>query len=308
MTLAFDARLSEERSRMDQEASRHKAEFERQFDARTLSRGAGSRRCNSRKPPRNPRIPVADMVERNLKVASAISKADRTGVAPPGSRTGTPDRSPGALEPPHASSRNWRRKNRPSRPDSSSASERICPGPMLAKPDAKQVERRFAPPDEEWERQAESRVRATEMPGSQKRSRRRNCIANRRMISSGRSAGCRQAEFQAQTEEALRRRESDRCQHAQTQAACARKCSSSRASEPCRSSSVDGLALQVNAQAEARRMAAQAKWEAESDIKVSAAVEPFKTLLARTEREREGEAQGKPRPDRPPTRKPWRSN
>jgi hypothetical protein len=34
-------------------------------------------------------------------------------------------------------------------------------------------------------------------------------------------------------------------------------------------------------------MAAQAKWEAESDIKVRAAVEPFKTLLARIERERD---------------------
>ena len=47
------------------------------------------------------------------------------------------------------------------------------------------------------------------------------------------------------------------------------------------------LIAQLSAQAEARQNAAQAQWEAESDRRTRAAVEPLKVLLARTEKERD---------------------
>lgn len=47
------------------------------------------------------------------------------------------------------------------------------------------------------------------------------------------------------------------------------------------------LVAQMTAQAEARQMAAQAQWDTESDKKTRAAIEPFKALLARSEKERD---------------------
>jgi len=47
------------------------------------------------------------------------------------------------------------------------------------------------------------------------------------------------------------------------------------------------LTTQLSAQAEAHQMAAQAQWEAESEKKTRAAIEPFKALLTRTEKERD---------------------
>jgi hypothetical protein len=47
------------------------------------------------------------------------------------------------------------------------------------------------------------------------------------------------------------------------------------------------LVARLTAQAEARQTAAQAQWDAESEKKTRAAIEPFKTLLARAEKERD---------------------
>ena len=47
------------------------------------------------------------------------------------------------------------------------------------------------------------------------------------------------------------------------------------------------LVAQFTEQAEARQMAAQAQWESEVEKRTRAAVEPFKALLVRTEKERD---------------------
>ena len=47
------------------------------------------------------------------------------------------------------------------------------------------------------------------------------------------------------------------------------------------------LAAQFTAQTEAHLAAARTQWEAESDKKMRAAIEPFRALLARTEKERD---------------------
>jgi hypothetical protein len=43
----------------------------------------------------------------------------------------------------------------------------------------------------------------------------------------------------------------------------------------------------LTAQAEAHQTAAQARWQTESEEKVRAAIEPFKAMLARAEKERD---------------------
>jgi hypothetical protein len=97
------------------------------------------------------------------------------------------------------------------------------------------------------------------------------------------------AEFQAQTEEALRRREMEadavrRERETKRRKEMQEQLEAAQANVKLRE---QDFVLQVTAQAEARRNAAQAQWEAESDVKLRAAVEPFKTALARTERERD---------------------
>ena len=47
------------------------------------------------------------------------------------------------------------------------------------------------------------------------------------------------------------------------------------------------LVAQLSALAEARQMAAQAQWETDSENKMRAAIEPFKALLVRSEKERD---------------------
>jgi hypothetical protein len=47
------------------------------------------------------------------------------------------------------------------------------------------------------------------------------------------------------------------------------------------------LIAQLTAQAEARQMAAQSQWEAQSENRIRAAMEPLKAQLARAEKERD---------------------
>jgi hypothetical protein len=146
--------------------------------------------------------------------------------------------------------------------------------------------------DEEWERQAEARVRAAETRlGHEAQQKEELFLAKSRQSDQQwqMKLDAVRAEFQAQTEEALRRRELEADASLRERETKLRKEMQEQleAAQARVKQREQDFAIQVNAQAEARRMAAQAQWEAESDIKVRAAVEPFKTLLTRTEKERD---------------------
>src|SRR5262249_42908888 len=97
------------------------------------------------------------------------------------------------------------------------------------------------------------------------------------------------AEFQGQTKELLRRREveANAALHeleSQLRKEMEKKEEATQAKARQREQE---LIAELSAQAEARQIAARAQWEAESEKKARAALEPFKTLLARTEHERD---------------------
>ena len=145
--------------------------------------------------------------------------------------------------------------------------------------------------EEEWERQTEARVRAAEnrvgQETQQKEELFQSKLRQRDQQWQVKLDGVK-AELQAQTE-ALRRREAEADaalrelethlrREMQQHDDAARAKAEEREQE---------LMAEFSAQAEARQMAAQAVWENEADKRTRAAIEPFKTLLARTEKERD---------------------
>jgi hypothetical protein len=88
----------------------------------------------------------------------------------------------------------------------------------------------------------------------------------------------REEDWEAQTESRIRATEIRLGQEAQQKDEAAQVKAKQREQD---------LIAQLSAQAEARQMAAQALWEIESEKKARASLEPFKSLLARTEKERD---------------------
>jgi hypothetical protein len=146
--------------------------------------------------------------------------------------------------------------------------------------------------EEEWGRQAESRVRATESrlvhEAEQKEELFQSRLRQRDQQWQVKLDAAR-AETQTLAEEQFRRREaevgaSQRGLEAQLRKEMQQKEEAALARAKQREQE---FASQLTAQTEAQRMAAQAKWEAESELKLRAAVEPFKAALVRAEKERD---------------------
>jgi hypothetical protein len=146
--------------------------------------------------------------------------------------------------------------------------------------------------EEEWERQTESRVRAAETRFNQEaqqkeelflsKSRQREQQWQAKLDES-------RAELLAQHKEAIRRRENDAdgaMAELENRLRKEMQQKDEEAQGKARQREQD-LVAQLSAQAEARQMAAQAQWETESEKRMRAAIEPFKVLLANTERERD---------------------
>ena len=145
---------------------------------------------------------------------------------------------------------------------------------------------------EEWERQAESRVRAVETrlshEAQQKEELFKSKLGQRDQQWEVKLAAV-QAELQAQNEELRRRREMEaeaalRELEAQLRKEMQQK--EDAVQVKARQRELD-LVTQLTVQAEAQQRAAQQQWEAESDKKARAVIEPLKELVARTEKERD---------------------
>ena len=145
--------------------------------------------------------------------------------------------------------------------------------------------------EEEWERQAEARVRAAENRVSQESQQKEELfqskLRQRDQQWQVKLDGAK-AELQAQTE-ALRRREAEADAALRELESHLRKEMQQRddAARAKAEEREQELMAEFSAQAEARQMAAQAVWENEAEKRTRAAIEPFKTLLARTEKERD---------------------
>jgi hypothetical protein len=145
--------------------------------------------------------------------------------------------------------------------------------------------------EEEWERQAQARVRALEtrlgLEAQQKEEQAASKSRQRDQQWQAKLDAVR-AEAQAQAEEILRRREAEADAGLRELESNLRKEMQQKeeAAQTRARQREQELVAQLNAQIEARQMAAQAKWEAESEERTRAAIEPYKVSLARLERER----------------------
>ena len=146
--------------------------------------------------------------------------------------------------------------------------------------------------DEEWERQAESRVRAAELrlghEAQQKeelfKSKLRQCEQQWEV-----KLDAVRAELQTQNEELIRRREVEaeaavRERETQLRKETQQKVDAVQAKAKQRE---QDLVAQLTAHAEAQQAAARQQWEAESEKKTGAAIATLKEQLARTEKERD---------------------
>jgi hypothetical protein len=146
--------------------------------------------------------------------------------------------------------------------------------------------------EEESQRQAESRVRATETRLALEAQQKEELFLSKSRQSDQQwqaKLDTARTEAQAQAKDVLRRREIEadaalRDLEAQLRNEMQQKDEAIQARA--RRRGEDFLA-ELTAQAEARQMAAQAYWETETEKKTRAAVEPFKALLARAEEERD---------------------
>ena len=295
MTLAFDARLAEERSRMDQDANRHKAELERQFDARSQEADARWKQemqqqeaaAQIRFKQREQQL-QAQSEGRFSEIQKQTEQELRRRAAELERQIEAQAREAGTRLKQELAQKELAFESRVKQREQE----------LTVKAHARETELQskwnadLRLRDEEWERQAESRVRAAEIRLAHEAQQKEELFLSKSRQNDQQwqmKLDAVRAEFQSQTEEALRRRESEVDASMREREARLRKEMQEQleASQAMVKQREQDFALQVNAQAEARRMAAQAKWEAESDIKVRAAVEPFKTLLARTERERD---------------------
>lgn len=146
--------------------------------------------------------------------------------------------------------------------------------------------------EEEWQRQAESRVRANETRQGQEAQQKEELFASKlrqRDQQWQAKLDTLRGDLLAQNEENLRRRDAEADARVREVEAEFRKEMQEKdeaAQAKIRQREQD-LVAQMTAQTEATLTAAQAQWETESDRKTRAAVEPLKSLLARTEQERD---------------------
>jgi len=146
--------------------------------------------------------------------------------------------------------------------------------------------------EEEWERQAESRARAVETRLGLEAQQKEDLLQSKSRQRDQQwhvKLDAVRAELQAQAEEVLRRRavEADAGLHEQEARLRKEMQQKEEADQAKARQREQNLVAQLTAQAEARQMAAQAQWEAESEKKTRSAIEIFKGLLARAEKERD---------------------
>jgi hypothetical protein len=146
--------------------------------------------------------------------------------------------------------------------------------------------------DEEWEREAESRVRATETRLGQEAQQKEELFQSKSRQRDQQwqvKLDTVRAELQTQAEQALHRRDAEaeaglRELETRFRREMQQKDDGAQAQARQREQT---LVAELTAQAEARQIAAEEQWQKESEKKVSAAISPFKALLARTEKERD---------------------
>jgi hypothetical protein len=295
LSLALDARLAEEQSKVEEESRRHKADLERQFEARSMElETRWKQEMQQQEAAAQARLKQR---EQQLQTqAEARLGAMQTQTEQELRRRATElERQLGA----QSREANLRMKQELQQKELAfEAKLKQREQDLAIKAEARETELQnqwnseLRVREEEWESKTESRVRAAETRWGHEAQQKEELFQAKLRQRDQQwqvKLDAARAELQAQTDEALRRRELEADASRREFEAKVRKEMQEREESlqaKARQREQD-FALQMTAQAEARRLAALAQWEAESDMKVRAAVEPFKAALARAEKERD---------------------
>jgi hypothetical protein len=295
LSLEFDARFAEAQTRIDQDARRREAEIERQFDARALEVDARWKQEMQQRE-------EAAQIRLKQREQQLLSQAD-------GRLSEVQTQTEQELR--RRESDLERQLEAQSREADTRLKQELQQKELAFEARLKQRDQELAlraetretelqkkwnadlrDREEELERQAQSRVRAAETrlahEAQQKEELFQSKLRQRDQQWQAKLDATR-AESQAQTEELLRRRDAQaeaelRDVEAQLRKEIQRREEAAEAKVRQREQELD---TQFTTRAEARQLAAQAQWEAESEKRIRAVTEPLKSLLARTEKERD---------------------
>ncbi|HZR20363.1 MAG TPA: hypothetical protein VFE51_23975 [Verrucomicrobiae bacterium] len=294
LTLAFDARLAEEQTRIEQNYRKRETEFERQFEARALEVDARwKQELQQREEATQTRLKQREQqlqAQADARLAEVQTQTDQ--------------------EARRRESEFERQLETQSREADARLKQELQQKELALQAKLKQREQELAlraeareselntqfaadlrKREEEWERQAEARVRAVETRlGQEAQQKEELFLSKSRQRDQQWQAklDAVRSELQAQTEEVRRRREEADAaiRELETNLRNEMQQKEEAAQAKARQREQD-IVDQLTAQAEVRQMAAQALWEKEAEKKVRAALEPFKALLARTEKEKD---------------------
>ena len=287
LTLGFEARLGEEQARMEQEARRREAELERQFESRALEADVRwKQEVQQREDAAQVRLKQRE--QQLLTQAEARLNESQTQGQQELRRQESEYERQLEAQAREADTR-WKQElQQKELAFQAKLKQREQELATLAEAGETELQNQWATDlrarEEEGQRQAEARVRGAEarlvLEAQQHEEQFQSKLRQRDQQWQAKLDGAR-AELQTQHEEALRRRETDAEGARRELEAQLRKEMQQREQRE------QELVAQLSAQAEARHVAAQARWEADAEKKLRAALEPFKGLLARTEKERD---------------------
>jgi hypothetical protein len=294
LTLGFEARLAEEQARIEQDARRREAELERQLEGRALEVDARWKQdVQQREEAAQVRLKQREqqlLAQAEVRLSEVQTQAEQE-----------LRRREAELE---------RQLEAQSREADTRLKQELQQKELALQAKLKQREQELAiraaaretelqnqwatdlrGREEEWQRQAESRVRASETRLGQEAQQKEELFLSKSRQRDQQwqvKLDAVRGELQTQTEELLRRREEADAGVRELETNLRREMQQKdEAAEAKARQREQDLVTQMTAQAEVRQMAAQALWERESEKKARAAIEPFKALLARAEKERD---------------------
>ena len=294
LSLAFDARLAEEQTRIEQDARRRETEFERQLEGRAAEVDARwKQEVQQREEAAQTRLKQREQqlqAQAEARLGEMQTKADQDLRR----RELEFERQLEAL----SREADTRLKQELQQKDLAfQAKLKQREQELTIRADARETELQnqwasnLRVREEEWERQSESRVRATETRlGLETQQKEEQFLSKSRQRDQQWQVklDAVRAELQTQTDEVRRRRdEADAgLRELETHLRSEMQQKDEIAQAKAKQREQDLVTL-LTTQAEARQMAAQAQWEAEAEKKTRAALEPFKALLTRAEKERD---------------------
>jgi hypothetical protein len=295
LSLAFEARLVDEQAKIEQDARRRETEIARQFEARALEVDARwKQEVQQRDEAAQIRLEQREQ-QLQAKAEARLSEVQKQAEQESRRRESELERQVEA----QSREADMRLNQEVQQKELSfQAKLKQREQELAARADARETELQnklasdLRVREEESERQAESRVRATEARLGQEAQEKEELFLSKSRQRDQQwqtKLDAARAESQAQAKEILRRREAEaqtglRELEAQLRKDLQQKEEAAQAKAKQREQELEA---QLTAQAEARQLAAQTQWEAESEKRARAAIEPFKALLARAEKERD---------------------